>query len=244
MNASISTSSKIGDQTLIGNNVTVYSNVTIGQDCIIGDNVTIGFPTFEDIKKYKASKTHYSHNDLMNIPCGKTTIGNSVIIYSNSVIYSNVFIGDDCQIFEHSRIGTGTKIGKCSKIRYGTQIYTDVSIGEKCVIAGFCCSRSKIGSNSTMMGNLVHKYNKGWIDGLNEPAPDIAENVVVGYNSTVVGNVKISQKVYIASGAIVTKDIPSDCIVINHCNIVENKNWDGNIDLNDLFNSCIEDKHG
>ena len=234
-NCYISNRASIGKNVIIGNNVTIYGECEISDNCLIGDNVSVGFPTLKETHSLtlEDESNHLSTIDALSI--NPTYIEEGVRILSNSVIYSGVKIGGNTTIFEHSRIGAGTSIGRKCKIRYGAQIYTDVSIGDNCIIAGFCCSRSKIGSHSSMLGNLVHKYTMGWVDGLKESAPIIDNHVIVGYKALVIGDIKISKYVYVAADAIVTKDIPSHSIVVGNCEIYNSHKWKGKLDLNALF---------
>jgi UDP-3-O-[3-hydroxymyristoyl] glucosamine N-acyltransferase len=235
-NCYVSDRARIGKNVLIGNNVAIYGDCHISDGCIIGDNISIGFPYDEEIEleRLKNNSTDSQTIDMFSIK--PTRIGTGVKILSNSVIYSGVKVNENTTIYEHSRIGDGTSIGKHCKIRYGAQIYTAVSIGDDCIVTGFCCSRAKIGSHSTMLGNLVHKYYTGWIDNLKEPAPKIDDHVIVGYNALIIGDIKISKYVYIAAGAIVTKSIPSKSVVVGNCKIYESNKWKGKLNLSDLFN--------
>lgn len=239
----ISERAHIGKGVLFGINVAIYGDCLISEDCVIGDNVTIGFPNERDMKKKRDRGNDGSPKKTIDgMSTNPTYIGKNVQILSNSVVYSDVRIDDKTIVYEHSRIGPGTRIGSHCKLRYGTQIYTDVSIGNNCIISGFCCSRSSIGSDSTMLGNLVHKYHTGWIDNLKEPAPKIDEHVIVGYNALIIGDIKISKLVYIGAGAIVTKSVPSESIVVGNCEIYPAEKWKGKLNLKKLFASQLEDE--
>jgi acetyltransferase-like isoleucine patch superfamily enzyme len=226
---------EIGKNLLIGNNVTIYGNCQVSDNCIIGDNVTIGFPSREELLFSRFKSRGKSPDDIDCLSKNHTRIAEGVKILPNSVVYSGVTIGKDSEIFEHTRIGSGTTIGEKCKTRYGAQIYTNVIIGNRSIISGFACSRSRIGSNCTMMGNMVHRYDKGWIDGLKEESPVMEDHVIVGFNALLIGNIKISKYVYIAAGAIVTKNIPSKSIVTGNCQICPAHSWKGKLDLNSIF---------
>jgi acetyltransferase-like isoleucine patch superfamily enzyme len=225
----------IGKNVLMGNNVTIYGDCQISDNCIIGDNVSIGFPSREELRFFRPKSRKGSPCDIDSLSRNHTCIGKRVKILSNSVVYSGVSIGNDTEIFEHTRIGPGTSIGEKCRVRYGAQIYTDVTIGNNCIVGGFTCSRAKIGSDCTMMGNMVHKYDKGWIDGLKEAAPIMEDHVIVAYNALLVGNIKVSRYVYIAAGAIVTKNIPSRSIVVGNCRICDAREWKGKLDFGVVF---------
>lgn len=57
----------------------------------------------------------------------------------------------------------------------------------------------------TTLGNKVH--------GANEKIPTIGNNVSLGANVSILGDVKIGDNVIIGAGSVVVKDIPSNCVV-------------------------------
>lgn len=83
-------------------------------------------------------------------------------------------------------------------------------------------SKAIIGKNFTILkgatiGNIKSGSKKG--------APYIGNNVYVGLNSTIVGNIRIGDNVLIASNSFVNQDIPSDSLVIgNPVRIISNNN--------------------
>lgn len=68
----------------------------------------------------------------------------------------------------------------------------------------------KIGENftccqCTTIGNKKH--------GLNEQVPTIGNNVSLGANVVIIGDVTIGDNVIVGAGSVVVKDIPSNCVV-------------------------------
>ena len=68
----------------------------------------------------------------------------------------------------------------------------------------------KIGSNFTVchlttIGNAIH--------GRNDLVPTIGDNVSIGANVTIIGDIKIGNNVIIGAGSVVVKDVPDNCIV-------------------------------
>ena len=127
----ISTTAKIGKNTIIqpntfiGNNVTIgdncliHPNVTIYDNCVLGNNVTIHAGTVlgSDAFYYKNRPAGY---DKL-ISCGRV------------VIKDNVDIGANCTI--DKGVTGDTTIGEGSKIDNQVQIAHDTVIGKKCLIA-------------------------------------------------------------------------------------------------------------
>ena len=67
-----------------------------------------------------------------------------------------------------------------------------------------------IGANFTVcqlttIGNALH--------GRNDLVPVIGDNVSIGANATIIGNINIGNNVVIGAGSVVVKDVPDNCIV-------------------------------
>ena len=67
-----------------------------------------------------------------------------------------------------------------------------------------------IGSNFTIcqlttIGNAIH--------GRNDLVPTIGDNVSIGANATIIGDITIGNNVIIGAGSVVVKDIPDNCVV-------------------------------
>lgn len=60
----------------------------------------------------------------------------------------------------------------------------------------------------TTIGNAKH--------GRNDLIPTIGNNVSLGANVTIIGDVKIGDNVIIGAGAVVVKDVPSNCIAVGN----------------------------
>ena len=72
-------------------------------------------------------------------------------------------------------------------------------------------SSSKIGNNCTFLKGVTIGNEKR---GRRKGAPTIGNNVYIGLNSTVVGNVVVGDNVLIAPNTFVNFDVPSNSIVI------------------------------
>lgn len=87
------------------------------------------------------------------------------------------------------------KVGKNFMIYHplGIVINPGVIIGDDC----------KIRQNTTI-GNKV---------GGTEKCPIIGNNVDIGCNTVIIGDIKIGDNVIIGAGSVVVKDVPSNCVV-------------------------------
>lgn len=60
----------------------------------------------------------------------------------------------------------------------------------------------------TTIGNARH--------GRNDLVPTIGDNVSIGANVTIIGDIKIGDNVIIGAGAVVVKDVPDNCVAVGN----------------------------
>ena len=120
--------------------------------------------------------------------------------YRNKLIYPIVRI-----IYEHYRIKYGIDIAAQTFIGRGFRIEH---------IGGIVINpEAKLGCNITILnGVLIGAENRGIRVGV----PTIGNDVWIGTNAIIVGNIKIGSDVLIAPGAYVNFDVPDHSIVIGN----------------------------
>jgi acetyltransferase-like isoleucine patch superfamily enzyme len=173
-----------------------YGINTVGEDAQIFEPVTLGFPSRDKLKR-----TGF-HG---------TTIGNRAIIRSGTIIYCDVFIGDDFScghnvlIREQTRIENRVAIGTASIIEGRVAIGDDVNIQSLVYIPTDTTIGNGvfIGPNSVLTNDRYPPLRSGRLQG-----PTISDNAAVGANVTILPGVHIGEGALIAAGAIVTRNVP------------------------------------
>jgi acetyltransferase-like isoleucine patch superfamily enzyme len=189
----------------LGNGVTLHGRVSIQKNAEIWHHSIVGFSE-DSTESFELSKDSSSPD--------VTYIGERTRILPFCLVFRGAKIGKDVTIDEYSRIGYRTVIGDGTRVVYGAKIYDNIHIGNKSIIAGFCCDGSSIGSNTTMMGHLLHKYPTHAIDVWDDenfqpgPSPVIEDNCLVLYNSIIIGGVTIHHHSTVGAGAIIIEDLP------------------------------------
>lgn len=103
-------------------------------------------------------------------------------------------------------------VGKGLSLYHGHALVVNqgVVIGDNCVLR-----------NSTTIGH------KKLADGSFTKCPVIGNNVDIGANVCIIGDITIGDNVIIGAGSVVTKSFPSNCIIVgNPARILEKKNED------------------
>ena len=68
-------------------------------------------------------------------------------------------------------------------------------------------------------GCTIGRENRGKREGV----PSIGDNVAVGINATVIGNIHIGNDVMIAPNSFVNFDVPDHSIVIGNCGVIHHR---------------------
>ena len=180
---------------MVTDNISKHGTVFIGVNCIIQDNVTLG-----------------------NSEDGLVIIGDSALIRSGSIIYSNV------------KIGSGLKTGHGVLVRENSEIGDNVLIGTDSVLDGNC----KVGSNvhvqtdayitayttiedDVFIGPRVVTTNDKYMSyGAKLVGPTIRKGARIGANATILPGIVIGEGAVVGSGGVVTKDVPAQTVVIGN----------------------------
>ena len=110
------------------------------------------------------------------------------------------------------------------QIKYGFQIYPETQIGAGLYLGHWGSlvinPKAKIGKNCNIaQGVTIAQANRG----KNEGVPEIGDEVWIGPNAVIVGNIKIGNNVLIAPNAYVNFDVPENSVVIGNLGIITAK---------------------
>ena len=111
-------------------------------------------------------------------------------------------------------------IDKDVRIGYECLLYGDISIGEGTYLQRNCgiTGKVKIGRDCSIASGvniraMIHKKWEGYDKEKSEQIT-IGDNVWIGVNVFIKEGINIGDNVIIGAGAVVTKDIPSNCFVV------------------------------
>ena len=220
---------EIDEEAFIGDNVYLFGPVKIERGVIIEEGCMIGKPSdsqYEQLKK--KIKSPRSYNEFDEVVDTKTVIKKNCYIGHLSTIYSGTTLQEGVICKDYSLIGWDSTIGEKTKLMCRAQVYSWVMVGRGGRIGGLCGNDSKMGDNVSMFGYLLHSLREHG-GGRRDPAPTIGDNVIVGMDSKIIGDISIGNNSYIAAGSIVTKNVPANTIVTffnKQCHI---NDWKGKL---------------
>ncbi len=183
---------------------------SIGPGTVLGMYSVVGYPTYRKIRSL-GEKDLTSYDDLSE----GAVIGENCFLRSHSVVYERARIGNRVQtghavlIREDTIIGDGTvvgthavidgrvKIGEDVSIQSGTYIPPESKIGDRVFLAPFVViTNDKYPASKRLLGVTVE------------------DDAVIGANAVLISGVRIGEGAVVASGAVVTRDVPPRKVVI------------------------------
>lgn len=168
---------------------------------------------------------------------GSIVLGEDVYIGPNSII-KNSIVGQSSRIesnslLEQAEIGRQCVVGPFARLRPGTKLMDQSKVGNFVEI-----KKSQIGVGSKVnhlsyigdaeIGEHVN-VGAGTItcnyDGVSKHKTTIDDNAFIGSNSALVAPVSIGRSATVAAGSVVTKDVPSNALVIARTRQIINEQW-------------------
>jgi bifunctional UDP-N-acetylglucosamine pyrophosphorylase/glucosamine-1-phosphate N-acetyltransferase len=156
-----------------------------------------------------------------------TTFGRDVVVEPYVVFGPGVTVEDNAVIrsFSHldrAHVGKGALVGPYARLRPGARLGEDVHIGnfvevkESTIEAGTKANHltyigdARLGAGSNIgAGTIVCNY-----DGAAKHHTDIGKGVFIGSNTALVAPVKIGDGAYVATGSVITQEVPADALAI------------------------------
>jgi len=199
----------VGDGAVIGNNVTIYPDVILGKDCTIADCAVLG-------KKPKlAASSTAGGGELGPLMMGDkcvvgahtvvmagSTFGDGCVVGDNAGVRERCAIGDDVVIGRSVTVENDTAIGSRTRIQSGAYVTAYVTIEEDVFIAPMVVTTN---DNYMGRGEARMKEMRGCT---------IRRGARVGGGAHILPKVDIGEDSFIATGSIVTKDVPARTIVM------------------------------
>lgn len=130
-------------------------------------------------------------------------IGENTRVWQYSVILKNAIIGKNCNICAHTLIENDVVIGDNATIKSGVFIWDGIRIENNVFI----------GPNVTFT-NDKYPRSKQYPDEFLKTI--IKEGASIGANATILPNITIGKNAMVGAGAVVTKDVPDNAIVIGN----------------------------
>jgi bifunctional UDP-N-acetylglucosamine pyrophosphorylase/glucosamine-1-phosphate N-acetyltransferase len=157
--------------------------------------------------------------------CADTKLGRDVTIEPYVVFGPGVTVDDGAVIrsFSHlegAHVGRGARVGPFARLRPGARLEADVHVGnfvevkESKLSAGAKANHlayigdASVGAGANIgAGTITCNY-----DGAAKHRTEIGARAFIGSNSSLVAPVRIGDDAYVASGSVITREVPADAL--------------------------------
>jgi len=210
-NVQLSSDTILGENVKLGNNVTIYPKVRIGDNCQILDGAVIG----------RIPITTGNTNRPVTEEYLPVQIGNDCVIGCNSVLYTGVTLKNEVLICDLTSVREGCVLEDQVVLGRGVFVYYDTQIGKRTrvmdqtIITGKMIIENDVFiSPGVTMANDNSVYLKRFgLSPFSVCGPTIRQFAVIGAGATLLPGIEIGEGAMVASGAVVTKNVPAWTVV-------------------------------
>jgi acetyltransferase-like isoleucine patch superfamily enzyme len=199
----------------------VDATATVAESAIIG----APYRALQDGTRHTASR--------------KTSIEAGCWIGEQVYVGAGAVIGSGSILHGQVRVESDVTVGSNVLLMYRSFVDVEATIGDGCYIGGFVCERATVGRGSRVFGDLVHSQHNPLLPwdhaDSEEPSPVLEDEVFVGWGATVIGDVTLGRRSYVAAHAIVSKSVPSRYVAYGHNRIVPYEEWQGSLRQSPFF---------
>ena len=130
-------------------------------------------------------------------------VGQGTRVWQFAVILKGAVVGSDCNICAHTFIENDVVVGDRVTVKSGVYLWAGTRIGDDVFI----------GPNATFTNDVFprSKYYPAQFTGV-----VIEEGASIGANATLLPGVTIGKRAMVGAGAVVTKDVPAETVVVGN----------------------------
>jgi acetyltransferase-like isoleucine patch superfamily enzyme len=198
--------------TYVGNGVTLYPGVAIEAGCVVLDGAVVGRIPISNATTTRPISSQF----------GRVAIGSGSIVGANSVLYTDVRLGqqvlvgdlasirEGCVVGDRAIIGRGVMmlyncaVGAYSRVQDQAHLVGDMQVAEHVFIGMQVVTTNDNDVYLRRFGLATPNPNRG---------PAIRRYAAVGAGATILPNVEIGEGALVAAGAVVTRDVAPWTIV-------------------------------
>lgn len=135
--------------------------------------------------------------------CESTSVGEATRVWAFAHVLPGAVIGSDCNVCDHVLIENDVIIGDRVTVKSGVQLWDGVRLG----------SDVFVGPNVTFANDRFPRSKKYPAEFL---VTAVADGASLGAGSVILPGVSIGRNAMVGAGAVVTKDVPANAVVVGN----------------------------
>lgn len=142
-------------------------------------------------------------------------------VHPTATVEEGALLGEGARVWHYAQVRKGARLGKGVIVGKSAFVDVDVTVGDRCKIQNFATLYHGltveddvfIGPSATFTNDRVPRaFNANWTLGKTR----VEKGASIGANSTIVCDTVIGRYAMVASGAVVTKDVPPHALVMGN----------------------------
>lgn len=135
--------------------------------------------------------------------CESTRVGDGTRIWAFAHVLPGAVIGRDCNICDHVFIENDVSVGDRVTVKSGVQLWDGIQLADDVFV----------GPNVTFTNDPFPRSRQYLPE---YPRTEVGPGASLGANATILPGVQIGRKAMVGAGAVVTKDVPPNAVVVGN----------------------------
>lgn len=137
-----------------------------------------------------------------------SNIGQKTKVWQFSVVLPKAVIGENCNICAHTMIENDVIIGNNVTIKSGVYVWDGITLEDNVFIGPCVAFTNDKTPRSKQYPNVF-------------PKTIVEKGASIGANATILPGIRIGQNALIGAGAVITKDVPANAVVVGNPGIIK-----------------------
>ena len=138
-------------------------------------------------------------------------VGEGTRVWAWAHVMAGARIGKDCNIGDHAFIEGGSTLGDGVTVKNGVLIWDGVTIGDGVFVGPGVLFTNDRTPRSARMAGAFSTQTQGWL------TPTVVEaDASLGAGAVIVAGVRIGRLALVGAGAVVTRDVPPQGLVVGN----------------------------
>jgi acetyltransferase-like isoleucine patch superfamily enzyme len=202
---------EIGEGCVVGNNVVMHPKVSLGKGVTIHDNAVLG-----RLPQSAGNISRALINDYRPLAIGEgSVIGACTVLYTATRIGRSVLICDLSSVRESCDIGELVVLGRGVMVQPETRIGARTRIMDMCHLPGDMIIEEDVFFSALVGSASENSLGRSEDEStLRRGGPHIKRGAYIGLGAKMLPLTTIGENAVVGAGALVTKDVPAETVVM------------------------------
>jgi acetyltransferase-like isoleucine patch superfamily enzyme len=198
---------QVGAGVSFGAYVVVHSGTLIGDGCVIEDHAVLG-------KRPRLAGTSEARGEVGRLRLGeRVTVCAGAVVLAGATVREGAILGDQSFVRERSGVGAGSVVGRGSVVDNDVQVGARVRVQTDVYLSAFT-----VVEDDVFLGPGAITTNDDTM-GRHGPGTPLRGAILrracrVGGGAVLTPGIEIGEEAFVASGAVVTRDVPPRAVVM------------------------------